>query len=483
MAHDNPSPDNDFDVIVVGGGLAGLCAAYRLVTRGVKRVALLEAEDALGGNAQSGGDCPRGAGYVPVPTRRSKLYEFAALLRDLGIGARHVVRPPVERLYDAEAGRWRRVDADHGVAPVEAMGAEERREYGRFRRDMARRAGLVGRDGRRAFALPVAACSRDAAFVADDALSAEAWLDREGYVGAKLRWFVDYCVRDDYGTALRDCSAWVMLHYFCARDGDALYAFPDGLGAVVAALETRLRAAGCAIRRGVRVATISADGDGVRVASEAGAYVAERVVCALPRRVAAAVVDGAPADDRRYAPWVVATVRTPAVDDRCAWDTVVYRGGAGAPGWFSAAALGFVSSAHFRRRRPCLPRPRPAALTLYAAFADGDEDAARARLAAAPRDELARLATAEVAAAHPKGLAVDGVDVRVLPYAMAKPTPGLLGGVFAPRGDALGGRVVFGHSDASLPLFEEAHYWGTTAADAVCRARGDAGAVFRLEAP
>ena len=35
----------------------------------------------------------------------------------------------------------------------------------------------------------------------------------------------------------------------------------------------------------------------------------------------------------------------------------------------------------------------------------------------------------------------------------------------------------------SLPLVEEAHFWGATAADAVCRARGDAGAVFRLNTP
>ena len=69
---------------------------------------------------------------------------------------------------------------------------------------------------------------------------------------------------------------------------------------------------------------------------------------------------------------------------------------------------------------------------------------------------------------------------------MAKPAPGFLERVFgataAPR-SALGGALVFAHTDMSLPLVEEAHFWGATAADAVCRARGDAGAVFRLNTP
>ena len=40
-----PASSEAFDVVVLGGGLAGLCAAHRLAKRGVKRVVLLEAAD------------------------------------------------------------------------------------------------------------------------------------------------------------------------------------------------------------------------------------------------------------------------------------------------------------------------------------------------------------------------------------------------------------------------------------------------------
>ena len=103
------------------------------------------------------------------------------------------------------------------------------------------------------------------------------------------------------------------------------------------------------------------------------------------------------------------------------------------------------------------------------------------------KEDFAAAAVAEVARSHPGApSAVRAVDVRVLPRAMAKPAPGFLERVFgataAPR-SALGGALVFAHTDMSLPLVEEAHFWGATAADAVCRARGDAGAVFRLNTP
>ena len=116
-----PASSEAFDVVVLGGGLAGLCAAHRLAKRGVKRVVLLEAADAIGGNARSGGDCPLGAGYVPVPSRRSKLHEFAQLLKELGVTRRDVCRAPVERLYLRAEERWQR-ERLHGSFDVAPFG-------------------------------------------------------------------------------------------------------------------------------------------------------------------------------------------------------------------------------------------------------------------------------------------------------------------------------------------------------------------------
>ena len=230
-----PASSEAFDVVVLGGGLAGLCAAHRLAKRGVRRVVLLEAADAIGGNARSGGDCPLGAGYVPVPSRRSKLHEFAQLLKELGVTRRDVCRAPVERLYLRAEARWQRAGlVYYDVAPfrTSADRAEQRRFRGKIEAFATRR----GRDGRFAFVLPVAACSRDPTICELDKESAADWLAAHGFRTAALRWYVDYCLRDDYGTAARDCSAWVMLHYFCARGRETLYTWPDGLGHVAEAL-------------------------------------------------------------------------------------------------------------------------------------------------------------------------------------------------------------------------------------------------------
>src|SRR5690606_16518814 len=64
------------DAVIVGGGIAGLGAAYRLSKAGVKDFALLELEKDPGGNAMSGRNevsaYPWGAHYVPVLTEESR---------------------------------------------------------------------------------------------------------------------------------------------------------------------------------------------------------------------------------------------------------------------------------------------------------------------------------------------------------------------------------------------------------------------------
>jgi len=75
-------------VLIVGGGVAGLSAAYALSKAGMHDYLLLELEDSVGGNAAWGENrftrYPWGAHYLPLPSRESMhvrrmLHEFGIL--------------------------------------------------------------------------------------------------------------------------------------------------------------------------------------------------------------------------------------------------------------------------------------------------------------------------------------------------------------------------------------------------------------------
>ena len=51
------------------------------------------------------------------------------------------------------------------------------------------------------------------------AITFVAYLDRNGLTDPQLRWYLDYCCRDDYGAGIRTVSAWAGIHYFASRHG------------------------------------------------------------------------------------------------------------------------------------------------------------------------------------------------------------------------------------------------------------------------
>src|SRR6266851_8861704 len=83
-----PQPESwqDVTVAVLGGGVAGLSAAWALDRAGLRDFVVLELEDAPGGTARSGADAvtsyPWGAHYVPVPSPDNHL--LIALLDEVG---------------------------------------------------------------------------------------------------------------------------------------------------------------------------------------------------------------------------------------------------------------------------------------------------------------------------------------------------------------------------------------------------------------
>ncbi|MFG3505445.1 protoporphyrinogen oxidase [Streptomyces sp. NPDC047821] len=116
-------------VVVIGGGIAGLAAAHRLITAG-RRVTLLEATTRLGGKLQSGeiGGAPVDLGAESMLARRPEATDLA---RAVGLGAR--LQPPAT----ATAAVWTR-DALRPMPKGHVMGVPG---------DAAALAGLLSAEG------------------------------------------------------------------------------------------------------------------------------------------------------------------------------------------------------------------------------------------------------------------------------------------------------------------------------------------------
>lgn len=187
-------------VIVVGGGVAGLAAAWWLDRAGVKDVVVLELDDVTGGTARAGASAvtphPWGAHYIVAPQPHQ--VELLTLLGELGmlegegvVAEEHRCREPEERVFFH--GRWY-----DGLYLHAGATAADRADLRRFLDEVDRWVAWRDGAGRRAFTLPVARCSDDAEVTALDRVSMTAWLDARGLTSPRLRWLIDYGCRDDY---------------------------------------------------------------------------------------------------------------------------------------------------------------------------------------------------------------------------------------------------------------------------------------------
>jgi phytoene dehydrogenase-like protein len=478
-----PAPNSyeDVDVVVVGGGISGLVAARELVRRPGLKVRLLELASDVGGNASGGlmggTGHPWGAHYVPVPG--AEAMDLVGLFRELGVvtGVDSTGRPeyreeylchdPEERLF--LHGRWQ-----EGLVPQLGVSKAERDEIAAFlgRMEGFRRA--RGSDGRRAFAIPVDASSADAGLRALDRETFASWLDREGFRGAPIRWYVDYCCRDDFGMGASKVSAWAGIHYFASRDGcaanappHAVLTWPEGNAWLARRLREPIEGLG-GIRRGVMATRVEDEGDGVRVEAwdvaggVAMGWRARHAVLAVPSFVAARLLGGQ-ADDawpaQVHAPWLVANLWLDhAPTGRGAplsWDNVIFEG----------RGLGYVVANHQSLQR----MHDGLVLTYYLPMDHADPATARREAATWSWNDVRALVMEDMERAHPGMAAVTRrLDARVWGHGMVTPVPGTLWGGGRRTAARIGERIWLAHTDhAGISIFEEAHAQGLRAARAI----------------
>jgi len=444
-----PAVTRRTQVLNAGGGVAGLAAARALRLKGVDDFALLELEDEAGGNSRAGQvgglACPLGAHYLPLPGDDAP--EVQDLLEELGLrqrqagrwvyDERHLCHSPQERLFFN--GNWQT-----GLLPLDGVGPASHAQYRQF-------AMLVARLQRQArWVIPAQKMPLIHIQRALAAMTFDNYLRQNGVTDRHLRWYLDYCCRDDYGAGLTRVSAWAGIHYFASRhgfsapgmetaDSEGLLTWPEGNAwltrRLAAALDGRLHG-GCVVLRvantkhGVEVDTFN------HQTRQVERWQARRAIIALPVFVAARVVENPPdwlkraAQQTVYAPWLVANIHiSAALHDRPgaapAWDNVVYDD---APNRFG---LGYVDASHQRLQSV----PAATVLTHYRALGDmparpGDAPlppgvAGRRWLLAQPWHYWRDAVLAELAQPHPDLAAkVTRIDITRHAHAMAIPVPG-----------------------------------------------------------
>ncbi len=446
-------------VAIVGAGMGGLSAGWKLDALGVRDWIMLELASTAGGNARSGQNAvsrfPWGAHYLPVPS--ADAVHVRDLMRDLGVlgpdgwDERTLCHSPQERIW--QHGQWHA-----GLEPFDALPRADREQFARF--------DAVISDWRAtgAFSVPSAmghARGRTGAHAARvralDTQTASAWLTAQGFTSPALRWWVEYGTRDDYGASLTSASAWAAVHYFAGRapDEQGPLTWPEGNDWIASRLASR---AGARLVTRAPAERIERLGSRWLVRTPALEVECDVVIWASPLFVLPYVMPSVKLPvTLEYAPWVVANLTLDRVPQERgaepAWDNVIY----------GSRSLGYVNATH----QSLGTRGEANVWTWYHAVVDREPREARRWMATRPwsgwRDEI----IADLARAHPNiAECVQRIDVMRWGHAMARPTPGLIGRVERLREWKVGERVFVAHADMSgMSLMEEAQGNGVRAAE------------------
>lgn len=442
-------------IVIVGGGIAGLSAAWRLHKKGFHDFVLLEMEPEAGGNSRWGENevsrYPWAAHYVPPPNSGAplvrELFEEFGILHGGEWEEKHLCHSPQERLF--LHGRWQ-----DGLEPEIGATPRDHKQYRRFGEQMRefRASGT--------FTIPM---EKGARLSELDSISMDEWMRRQGFDSPYLNWYIDYACRDDYGTIAAGTSAWAGVHYFASRDSEEKgpLTWPEGNGWIVERLLARVRPF---VRANSLVHGVQRDGRRWRVLTETVEYRADAVIFAAPSFLASRIVEGAPAlRTFTYAPWLTANLTIERMPrergGEPAWDNVIY----GSP------TLGYVVATHQSLRT----HTERSVWTFYWALAHGDPAAERRRLLEHDWSFWKEAILSDLERAHRDiRECVSRLDIMRLGHAMVRPVPGFLSSPERRQMTSVPkDRLFYANSDLSgFSIFEEAQYRGVAAADRAVKA-------------
>lgn len=476
------------DIVIIGSGISGLSAARTLFQAGKKDFTILELEAHIGGNAAAGENktsrFPLGAHYVPLPN--TGLKDYLHFLEEAGIVTgynekglpvykeTYLCQAPQERLYIN--GLWQ-----DGLVPFHGVPEADQQQIKAFLQQMALYRSAIGTDGKYIFDIPIDQCSKDPEHLVLDNITFKYWLERNGWNSPYLHWYADYCTKDDFGTAYDEISAWMGIHYFASRKGQAANAqssdvltWPEGNNFLAQKLAAAFPAD--QVRKGCMVVRVLQQKHNKTAIDyyNTKEHKIHRIICkqcisAIPQFVFNKICPEKgrmyhTAQHMQYAPWMVATLNVSSnkLEDRrgqsMCWDNVIY----------NSSSLGYVTATHQQLQS----YQDSYNLTYYLPLSGTDEKEMRHIALQRSKEEWAEIILNDLQIVHPNiKSCTNSIAIQVWGHAMCKPLMGKTwsGSRFILQ-QSICQRIHFAHTDlAGSSIFEEAFYQGIRAAEKVIK--------------
>lgn len=473
-----PTHTEQLRTMIVGGGISGLSAARWLKKNNYHDFKLFELDTQIGGNSKGGKNeittYPFAAHYLPIPNQNYK--ELIDFLHEHNIitgfdanglpiyNEYYICFEPHERFWFR--GLW------HDALPPKAgLSQQEEAELIRFLKTTENFKNAIGNDQLPAFTIPLEHSSTDPHFMELDTISIADYLKREQYSSDFLKWYINYCCKDDFGSSIDTTSAWAAFHYFACRKGKAANAaspdvltWPEGNHFLTKKLETNLQE-----HLFTQQLTYKVEKENDKwncyvfdvVKNTSTKYVCDNVIMATPQFVNKRILafeTGINYNDFAYYPWIVANISLRKKQDLnatqdLAWDNVLY----------NSKSLGYVNACHQNFDQ----HSDKTVITYYYNFSEQLPKTEREALYQKDEPYWKKFIVDDLKQVHPEiEKNILDIEVNVLGHGMISPAKNFRTNpshILLEKGfDTL----FFAHSDISgISIFEQAFHRGITAAN------------------